>query len=175
MSAERGKNFSTFAPGLTLNQQYYEAVVQPILAEHFWSLRYAAALIGSGSDVLGFDAARPRDHEWGPRLLLFLDDPDFESVRLALDEQLREALPPPFRGYSTAFSAKDPSGVRVRVEATASKIAHHVDFSTTHTFLTTHLGWSMSAPPAPSTGCLSATKGCSRSRRVRSFMMHWAA
>lgn len=139
---------STFIPGLRLNQHYYQAVVRPILAKHFPMLRYAAALIGYGSDVLGYDTIRSTDHEWGPRLLLFLDDVDFDSMRILLDDQLRRLLPPTFMEYSTAFSAKDHIGVRIPVEATLGDVAHHIDFWTTRKFLSTNLGWDMEQTPS---------------------------
>jgi hypothetical protein len=34
---------------------------------------HAAALLDSGSEVLGFDDAMSTDHHWGPRVLLLLE------------------------------------------------------------------------------------------------------
>ncbi len=62
---------SEFLPGLRLAEIFYREAVAPILAGHYPGLTYSAALIGSGSDVLGFDTARSMDHEWGPRLQIF--------------------------------------------------------------------------------------------------------
>ena len=47
----------TFISGLELNRAYYEEAVRPILASHAPDLAYSAALIGYGSDVLGYDTA----------------------------------------------------------------------------------------------------------------------
>ena len=69
-----------FIPGIKLNQLFYNEAVEPILASAFPGLRYSAALIGYGSDVLGFDSARSTDHEWGLRLVIFLA----ENERAAL-------------------------------------------------------------------------------------------
>ena len=63
-----------FIQGLELSLLYYLEAVQPILAAQFPNLRYDAALIGSGSEVLGFDTSRSTDHHWGCRVLLFLND-----------------------------------------------------------------------------------------------------
>ncbi len=139
----------TFVPGLMLNQRYYESIVRPIIAQAFPTLSYAAALIGYGSDVLGYDTERSTDHEWGPRLLIFLNDVEFDTISLAIDEQLRKRLPPTFMGYSTAFSPKNHIGVRVSVEAVPGDVAHHIDFWTVRQFFTTTLGWQPTSPLNP--------------------------
>ena len=112
MKSEGNIAVPPFVPRLTPNQRYYESIVRPIIADAFPRLFYAAALIGYGSDVLGYDTERSTDHEWGQRLLTFLDESEFHAVSAALDEQLRKHLPPTFMGYSTAFSPKDHLGVR---------------------------------------------------------------
>jgi len=91
-----------FIPGLELNRMYYREAVAPILAAHFSQLKYSAALIGYGSDVLGYDSERSTDHEWGPRLLLFLRDEDHDALASQLADALARHLPPTFHGYSPA-------------------------------------------------------------------------
>ena len=73
-----------FVPGLELCRLYYEEAVRPIIDRAFPSLLYAAARIGPGSEILGFDTEMSTDHDWGPRLLLFLenDSPVTESDRI---------------------------------------------------------------------------------------------
>ena len=44
-----------FVKGLELSRLFFEEAVRPALAAEFPSLRYAAALVGTGSEVLGFD------------------------------------------------------------------------------------------------------------------------
>ena len=63
-----------FVPGLTLAELFYKEAVSPVLLKHFSRLRYSAALIGHGSEVLGFDTERSTDHHWGPRVQLFLTE-----------------------------------------------------------------------------------------------------
>ena len=138
-----------FIPGLELNRQYYETCIKPIVEQDFPGLRYGAALIGYGSDVLGYDTERSQDHEWGPRLLLFLAEDDFPRLTPALDAHLRERLPPEFMGYSTAFSARDQAGVRLMTEAVRGNVSHHIDFWTERMFFETTLGWDGTAPPTP--------------------------
>jgi len=60
-----------FVPGVRLAGEFYAEVVRPLLEAEFPGLPYAAALIGAGSEVLGFDTERSTDHDWGPRLLVF--------------------------------------------------------------------------------------------------------
>jgi hypothetical protein len=63
-----------YIPGLQLAREFYADVVRPLLAEHFPQVPYAAALLGPGSEVAGFDSQRSTDHDWGPRLQVFLTD-----------------------------------------------------------------------------------------------------
>ena len=55
--------------GLRLSRRFYTHVVAPQLS----GIRHSAALLGWGSDVLGYDTARSTDHGWGPRVLVFTD------------------------------------------------------------------------------------------------------
>ncbi|GII82110.1 hypothetical protein Ssi03_01000 [Sphaerisporangium siamense] len=86
-----------FVPGLELSRAYYTEVVKPILGE----VPHGAALIGPGSEVLSFDTERSTDHDWGPRVLVFVD-PDLAE---GIAARLPEALPARFRGYPTAFGS----------------------------------------------------------------------
>ncbi len=49
-----------FVPGLRLAGEFYAEAVRPLLDAEFPGLRYAAALLGPGSEVLGFDTGRSR-------------------------------------------------------------------------------------------------------------------
>ncbi len=93
-----------FMPGLQLSEAYYREVVRPILDIEFPGLVYAAALIGYGSDVLGYDTDRSTDHGWGPRCWLFLPDAEYASYQAQVDAALQLRLPETFRGYPTRFT-----------------------------------------------------------------------
>jgi len=135
-----------FVPGLDLNRAFYREAVQPLLDARFPDLRYAAALIGYGSDVLGYDTPRSTDHEWGPRLLLFLPDDTDPRLGEEIDQALSERLPVAFRGYSTSFGPKDANGVRLMVPGEAGHVTHHVDVWTLHAFTQMELGLAPDQP-----------------------------
>ncbi|SEM51306.1 DUF4037 domain-containing protein [Paenibacillus sp. OV219] len=58
--------------GIELSRKFYHDIVEPLMREYSESDDYAAALIGPGSEVLGFDTEMSQDHDWGPRVCLFL-------------------------------------------------------------------------------------------------------
>src|SRR5579862_7944391 len=131
-----------FLSGVKLNRRYYHEIVQPILATHFPDLVYSAALMGFGSDVLGYDTPLSTDHEWGPRLLLFLSEEDETTVAPRIFSVLSEQLPTSFLGYSTNFElgTEGEGGPRVRGEAIAGAVKHHIDLWTVDRFLRRELG-----------------------------------
>ena len=51
----------SFLPGLELCRRFYAEIVRPLIEQHFPDLPYAAARIGPGSDVLGFDTEMSMD------------------------------------------------------------------------------------------------------------------
>src|SRR5262249_1441498 len=79
-----------------------EEVLAPILATEFPTVGYSAALIGSGSDVLGYRTLESADHAWSPRVLLCLyEDADawyVERSRL-LSRRASEAHRPHLRAH----------------------------------------------------------------------------
>ena len=120
-----------FVPGLELARDFYATVVRPLLDAEFPGLAYAAALIGPGSDVAGYDTERSTDHDWGPRLQVFLtgsaspgeEGASGEGARLAegITDTLAGRLPAEFRGYPVRFPVtREPDGIaRHRVEVIA--------------------------------------------------------
>jgi hypothetical protein len=107
-----------FVAGIDLARSYWFDVVAPIVDRHVEPGLRAAALLGEGSDVLGFDTEQSTDHGWGPRLLVFLPD-DVRSDELdALDRALEAQLPPSFHGYPTRFADRDGAPVRHQARVT---------------------------------------------------------
>ncbi|HXZ63135.1 MAG TPA: DUF4037 domain-containing protein [Streptosporangiaceae bacterium] len=96
---------ATFIPGLELARLFYAEAVRPLLDENFPGLPHTAALIGPGSEVLGLDTPRSTDHDWGPRLQLFLTDAAADAgLATAISGLLTARLPGEFRGYPTVFA-----------------------------------------------------------------------
>lgn len=116
----------TFVSGLELSRQFYFQAVRPILDRRFPRLRHSAALIGWGSEVLGFDTQISRDHHWGPRVLLFVSDEDLGELGKEIDAALSHELPYEFMGYSTSFSDPEPNGVRHAISVTSGEVRHMV-------------------------------------------------
>jgi hypothetical protein len=85
-----------FVPGLRLAREFYATSVRPLLESQFPGLAYAAALLGPGSEVLGFDSQRSTDHDWGPRLQVFLGDSDAARYAAPSPPCSRAGCPRPF-------------------------------------------------------------------------------
>jgi hypothetical protein len=127
-----------FIPGLQLGRLFYDEAVRPLLAARFPRLPHTAALIGPGSEVLGFDTPRSVDHDWGPRLQVFLaDDAADAGVSTQLTELLAAELPGEFRGFPVVFArTADPS----------RGLAHQVVVAGLRGWLTGALGFDPLAP-----------------------------
>jgi hypothetical protein len=119
-----------FIPGLALSRAFYIEAVRPLVRD----LSHTAARIGTGSEVLGFDTPRSADHEWGPRLELFLSPAD-EGRADELDRRLGERLPRTFRGFPTHFEPVE--GDRIgRMAPTDGPVRHRVGIRTLEGWLT---------------------------------------
>lgn len=97
-----------FIPGLHLGKLFYHEAVKPVLDAEFPGLPHSAALIGTGSEVLGYDTEMSTDHDWGPRVMLFLPEEEHARCQKAIHEALRHSLPHHFRGYQTGFASPEP-------------------------------------------------------------------
>ena len=117
-----------FTPGLELARAFYEEIVAPLLA----GVEHSAALLGYGSDVLGFDTARSIDHAWGPRLQVFVADNDVARIGALVDD----SLPDEFRGWPTRFGWD------------AVAVQHHVTVTTLDAWLRERLGFDPFQPIA---------------------------
>jgi hypothetical protein len=114
--------------GQELAAAFHREVVGPLLARGLPGLRYAAARLGSGSDVLGLDDGRSRDHDWGLRLTLLVDGADHAVVPTA-DRLLARSLPESFAGHPVRFATTwDPV------------VSHRVEVSTVGAFAASRLG-----------------------------------
>ncbi|HVF57686.1 MAG TPA: DUF4037 domain-containing protein [Pyrinomonadaceae bacterium] len=134
---------SDFIHGVELCRLFFQEAVEPVLEAEFPGLRYAAALLGSGSEVLGFDDEMSSDHGWGPRCDLFLDEADYADRRGAIDEALRRKLPHSFRGYPTSFTSPDPNdnGTQHLQFVESGPVNHKVEMMTVRSFFEDYLGF----------------------------------
>jgi hypothetical protein len=130
-----------FVPGLELSRRFYEEAVRPVMRARFGDLPHTAARVGAGSEVLGFDTARSADHEWGPRLQVFLRPRDV-GLDLAgvLSGVLSDELPKTFYGYPTNFAPTDNERVR-SMALTDGPVFHRVDVTSLDAWFAGNLGF----------------------------------
>ncbi|GAA3521513.1 DUF4037 domain-containing protein [Actinocatenispora rupis] len=115
------------ASGVGVARGFHRDVVGPLIARELPALRYAAARLGSGSDVLGLDDATSRDHDWGCRLTVLVDEADADALP-KLDAALA-ALPETYRGMPVRFGTTwDPT------------VGHKVQLDTVDGFVRGRLG-----------------------------------
>lgn len=114
--------------GAGLSERFYRELVAPILDECRPGLSYAAARLGSGSDVLGLDDQRSQDHDFGCRLNILLDEDQSDLVE-PLTAVLEDALPESFGVWPVRF----PVSWRPTP-------AHNVDVATVGSFAASRLG-----------------------------------
>lgn len=125
---------SKFIPGLKLSEMFYQEAVKPILDTEFPSLSYSAALMGSGSEVLGFDTSQSMDHHWGPRVQLFLREQDYEQHKDKVEKVISEKLPYTFHDIPTNFGNPDTIGVQLLEEINSGPVSHRVRVGTIGSF-----------------------------------------
>lgn len=114
-----------FVKGLDLSRALFGGEVEPLMARRFPALPYAAATLGMCSEVLGLDDEVSTDHEWGPRVSLFLEEEDHAHYAAEVSAALREALPDTFMGLRMAW--RTPG---VAIHDTASIALYHVSVRT---------------------------------------------
>ena len=108
--------------------RFFTDVVEPPLSRALPGLRYAAARLGSGSDVLGLDDAMSRDHDWGCRLTLLVDEDARDQVP-RISAILEEELPERFGEFPVRFPV-----------TWDSSLPHQVEVATVADFTASRLG-----------------------------------
>ena len=129
-----------FLPGLDLSEAFFKEAVKPFMDKHFPDLVYSAVRIGHGSDVLGYDTAQSMDHDWGPKLQIFLNDSDYSSVKEELDSKLRENLPLEVKGFPTNF-VENKDGTMKMVPIESGPVNHGITINTVSGFFIEYLGF----------------------------------
>jgi hypothetical protein len=92
--------------GLELSRRFYAEIVSPWLGREFPDLRHAAALIDSGSELLGFDDEMSRDHDFCARVQLFVDEDVFRSLGATVLSRFVEIAPASFLGAPATAGRK---------------------------------------------------------------------
>jgi hypothetical protein len=129
-----------FIPGLKLSELFYTEAAKPILETHFPHVPHSAALIGWGSEVLGYDDVVSSNHHWGPRFLLFLSPEHYQQHQPAIKKVLSDNLPHQFRGYATNYGEPDEVGVRLPEQTEAGPVNHMIVIETVESFFGWYLG-----------------------------------
>lgn len=93
----------SFINGIELCRRFHKEIVEPVMADNYPCLNYSSALIGPGSEVLGYDTEMSTDHDWGPRVYLFLGRHD-SLYADRIKSALRERAPERFYGFPIDLS-----------------------------------------------------------------------
>jgi hypothetical protein len=120
-----------FIPGIELARAFYLDVLAGIIG----TVPHSSALLGEGSEVLGFDSERSTDHAWGPRAQVFVPPDVVESLRLRIDALLPDA----FRGWPVRYYRWQ-----------TNRIEHHVEVISLADWLKNHLGFEPRPSPTVS-------------------------
>jgi hypothetical protein len=111
---------SAFRPGLALAEAFYADVVAPLI-----DVSHTACLLGEGSEILGYDSARSTDHEWGPRVQLFVSADHVDRVQSAI----AHSLPAEYDGLPTAWYS-----------LATNTVTHHIEVTTFDEWILAQLG-----------------------------------
>lgn len=102
--------------GLELSERFYWASVD----ELFFGMgpevanRYAAGLVGEGSECFGFDDEISQDHDYGPAFCIWLDDELFEQYGADLQRRYVSIASRGFEGFAGRVD-NNPAGTLRRV------------------------------------------------------------
>lgn len=132
-------NSDNFIAGQQMCEAYYEQVVRPLLDAQWPALPHAAGLLGNGSEVLGYDTALSTDHDWSPRVVLFLREEDHAQFADAILRTLDAQLPETFQGYPT----------RIALTSQPNEVLQHSTLQTLRSFSLRQLGIDATQTLAP--------------------------
>lgn len=126
--------------GIELSRRFYLDIVRPWLSETIPELQHAAALSGYGSELLGFDDEMSRDHNWGPRVHLFVSEENFDAHARHLVAAFSAVKPTQFLGEPIAWRSRPhpPAGGRwaagamdhgLEIHTIAARLEHDLGLS----------------------------------------------
>lgn len=91
--------------GQELSRRFHAEVVHPVVVAVLGDQPYAAAMLGDGSDVLGYDDDVSTDHDFGPRVQLVV--PATVEPEPLLDALA--GLPSSYAGYPVLYGSTSAS------------------------------------------------------------------
>ena len=88
--------------GLELSRGYYNDICRPAIEEHFKKHinKMAFGLVGDGSECYGFDDEISQDHDFGPRIMVWLSTDDYRQFGTELHKFILN-LPKNYMGYES--------------------------------------------------------------------------
>jgi len=97
--------------GLELSRRYYKEICRPAIERQFGSAveKMALGLVGDGSECYGFDDEISQDHDFGPRIMVWLLSDDFADFGSKLQDLLSK-LPKKFLGYDGVNTSRYGEG-----------------------------------------------------------------
>ncbi|HNS52602.1 MAG TPA: DUF4037 domain-containing protein [Anaerolineae bacterium] len=139
----------SFLSGLELSRRFYWEAVRPLLDQHFPGVPHAAALLGPGSEVLGFDTTLSMDHDWFPRVQLFLRVQD-AGLEARIGQVLADGLPHRFLELpvDAVPYAPEPE-TRLMALRTSGPVQHGVVALTVRAASRRWLNWEPDRDPEP--------------------------
>ncbi|MCE7749599.1 MAG: DUF4037 domain-containing protein [Candidatus Heimdallarchaeota archaeon] len=120
--------------GIDLSERFYYEVVKSMVETEFPDLKYAAALVGQGSEVIGLDDEISKDHDWGLRLFLFIEESKYNSLNEILIDMFSERLPYSFLGYSTNWVFNEDKTMRPAF-IEEGKVRHRIEIYSVTSYL----------------------------------------
>jgi hypothetical protein len=125
--------------GIDLSERFFYEVVKSVVDTEFPDLRYAAALLGPGSEVLGLDDDISKDHDWGLRLFLFIEESEFDYLSITLDQLFKDRLPYSFLGHSTNWVFNEDKTMRTEFTE-EGEVNHRIEIHSVKSYLQKYLG-----------------------------------
>lgn len=133
--------------GIELSRRFYAEIVRPYLDATAPGLRHAAALVGYGSELLGFDDATSRDHNWGPRVLVIVSQADFETHARRLVDGFLAVAPTQFLGEPIGWQSRPHPAPDA--EGALGHIEHGLELHTLEALSTRLVGIAPDQPLTP--------------------------
>lgn len=135
-----------FIPGLELSRMFYWEAIRPLLDQHYPALPHAAALIGPGSEVLGFDTEMSMDHHWFPNVMIFLQD-HYCDLAKPIHELLRWNLPLTFMDFPLHLVEipGEPGTYWMQLK-NEHPLNHNIHPKTLRLFISQLTGWDIDKP-----------------------------